>query len=138
MQRPFHLNRSSAQLDDPFHKGKAKAVSLCLAGIVPLIELFHHMLLHFLCHPVTMVGNRDGEQGLRLPDADMNDPVVRRVLDGIVQKVDPDLRQKLLAAVVEHSGQLPVLISIVITILGGLIQAKKAAKKDPVIALRTE
>ena len=29
-------------------------------------------------------------------------------------------------------------ISIVITILGGLIPAKKAAKKDPVIALRTE
>ncbi len=31
-----------------------------------------------------------------------------------------------------------LVISIVITILGGLIPAKKAAKKDPVIALRTE
>lgn len=31
-----------------------------------------------------------------------------------------------------------VLISIIITIVGGLIPAKKAAKKDPVIALRTE
>ena len=43
------------------------------------------------------------------------------------------------------SAQLPVtsaliliLISVGITILGGLLPAKKAAKKDPVIALRTE
>lgn len=43
------------------------------------------------------------------------------------------------------TAQLPVqssivliVISIVITILGGLLPAKKAAKKDPVIALRTE
>ncbi len=43
------------------------------------------------------------------------------------------------------TAQLPVAssfaliaISIVITILGGLLPAKKAAKKDPVIALRTE
>ena len=31
-----------------------------------------------------------------------------------------------------------VLISMIITIIGGLLPAKKAAKKDPVIALRTE
>ncbi len=31
-----------------------------------------------------------------------------------------------------------IVLSIVITILGGLLPAKKAAKKDPVIALRTE
>ncbi len=31
-----------------------------------------------------------------------------------------------------------ILISVLITLLGGLIPAKKAAKKDPVIALRTE
>lgn len=31
-----------------------------------------------------------------------------------------------------------IVISIVITIIGGLLPAKKAAKKDPVIALRTE
>lgn len=31
-----------------------------------------------------------------------------------------------------------ILISIVITIIGGLFPAKKAAKKDPVVALRTE
>lgn len=31
-----------------------------------------------------------------------------------------------------------ILLSIVITILGGLLPAKKAAKKDPVVALRTE
>lgn len=55
-------------------------------------------------------------------------------------------------SVIEHlsgitglTAQLPVgsslvliAISIVITILGGLLPAKKAAKKDPVIALRTE
>lgn len=29
-------------------------------------------------------------------------------------------------------------LSIVITIVGGLLPAKKAAKKDPVVALRTE
>lgn len=31
-----------------------------------------------------------------------------------------------------------ILLSIVITIVGGLLPAKKAAKKDPVVALRTE
>ena len=47
--------------------------------------------------------------------------------------------------IAELSAQLPaassvvlVSISIVITILGGLLPAKKAANKDPVIALRTE
>ena len=37
-----------------------------------------------------------------------------------------------------QSSVILIAISIVITILGGLLPAKKAAKKDPVIALRTE
>ena len=36
------------------------------------------------------------------------------------------------------SGLILIVISIVITIIGGLIPSRKAAKKDPVIALRTE
>lgn len=36
------------------------------------------------------------------------------------------------------AGCVLVLISVVITMLGGMIPARKAAKKDPVIALRTE
>lgn len=36
------------------------------------------------------------------------------------------------------SSAILIVISIVITMLGGLLPAKKAAKKDPVIALRTE
>ena len=36
------------------------------------------------------------------------------------------------------SSLILILLSICITILGGLIPAKKAAKKDPVVALRTE
>ena len=50
-----------------------------------------------------------------------------------------------LSGIANLTAQLPptsslvlVLISIAITILGGLIPAKKAATKDPVIALRTE
>lgn len=46
----------------------------------------------------------------------------------------PDLKAQLPV----ESSVILVLISIVITILGGLLPAKKAAKKDPVIALRTE
>lgn len=37
-----------------------------------------------------------------------------------------------------QSSIILIAISIVITILGGLLPAKKAAKKDPVIALITE
>ena len=36
------------------------------------------------------------------------------------------------------SAAILIVISIVITIVGGLLPAKKAAKKDPVAALRTE
>lgn len=50
-----------------------------------------------------------------------------------------------LSGLTDLTAQLPlqsslvlILISIVITIIGGLLPAKKAAKKDPVIALRTE
>lgn len=50
-----------------------------------------------------------------------------------------------LSGLAELEAQLPlassvvlIVISIVITIIGGLLPAKKAAKKDPVIALRTE
>ena len=50
-----------------------------------------------------------------------------------------------LSGLAELEAQLPltssavlIAISILITIVGGLLPAKKAAKKDPVIALRTE
>lgn len=50
-----------------------------------------------------------------------------------------------LTEITDLSAQLPIassliliIISIIITIIGGLLPAKKAAKKDPVIALRTE
>ena len=36
------------------------------------------------------------------------------------------------------AGAILVLISVIITMIGGMIPARKAAKKDPVIALRTE
>ena len=44
----------------------------------------------------------------------------------------------LMAQLPVQSSVILIVISIVITVLGGLIPAKKAAKKDPVIALRTE
>ena len=50
-----------------------------------------------------------------------------------------------LSGITGLTAQLPIAssliligISIAITIIGGLLPAKKAAKKDPVIALRTE
>lgn len=50
-----------------------------------------------------------------------------------------------LSGITGLNAQLPIassfvliVISIAITILGGLLPAKKAAKKDPVVALRTE
>ena len=75
------------------------------------------------------------------------------MLDGIVNQVDPYLFQKRLASAVHHprkfhvkpdvslpasSAAVLIAISIVITVIGGLLPAKKAALKDPVIALRTE
>ena len=44
----------------------------------------------------------------------------------------------LTAQLTPQSAVILIAISIVITVLGGLLPAKKAAKKDPVIALRTE
>lgn len=50
-----------------------------------------------------------------------------------------------LSGIPELTAQLPlkysallILLSILITMIGGLLPAKKAAKKDPVVALRTE
>ena len=36
------------------------------------------------------------------------------------------------------SGMVLIVLSILLTVLGGLLPAKKAAKQDPVVALRTE
>jgi putative ABC transport system permease protein len=51
----------------------------------------------------------------------------------------------LLTEITDLDAQLPfgaavilIIISIIITIIGGLIPSRKAAKKDPVVALRTE
>ncbi|MBO5197108.1 MAG: ABC transporter ATP-binding protein/permease [Lachnospiraceae bacterium] len=57
-------------------------------------------------------------------------------INSIIQRLSgiSDLRAQL---PLEYSAVL-IAISIVITIIGGLLPAKKAAKKDPVIALRTE
>lgn len=43
-----------------------------------------------------------------------------------------------LAALPFYQGLIMVFISIVLTLISGLVPAKSAAKKDPVIALRTE
>ena len=37
-----------------------------------------------------------------------------------------------------ENGAVLILLSVILTLIGGLIPAKKAAKKDPVIALRSE
>lgn len=57
-------------------------------------------------------------------------------INSVIQKVTgiADLTAQLPLA----SSVVLIAISIVITIIGGLLPAKKAAKKDPVIALRTE
>ena len=57
-------------------------------------------------------------------------------INAIIAKVSglSDLTAQLPA----QSSVILIAISIVITILGGLIPAKKAARQDPVVALRTE
>ncbi len=57
-------------------------------------------------------------------------------INSIIQKISgiSDLNAKLPLL----SSVILIAISIVITLIGGLLPAKKAAKKDPVIALRTE
>lgn len=57
-------------------------------------------------------------------------------INSIIQRLSgiPDLK----AILPLQSSVLLILLSILITIIGGLLPAKKAAKKDPVVALRTE
>ena len=57
-------------------------------------------------------------------------------INDVIQKVSklPDLSAQLPI----RDSALLILLSIVITMIGGLLPAKKAAKKDPVAALRTE
>ena len=57
-------------------------------------------------------------------------------INHIIQQLSgiPDLTAQL---PLQYSALL-ILLSILITIIGGLLPAKKAAKKDPVVALRTE
>ena len=43
-----------------------------------------------------------------------------------------------LAALPLHEGLIMVCVSIVLTLISGLVPAQAAARKDPVIALRTE
>ena len=57
-------------------------------------------------------------------------------INAIIEKVSG--LSDLTAQLTLQSSVILIAISIVITILGGLLPAKKAAKKDPVIALRTE
>ena len=57
-------------------------------------------------------------------------------INAIIEKVSG--LSGLTAQLPAQSSLILIAISIVITILGGLLPAKKAAKKDPVIALRTE
>lgn len=52
--------------------------------------------------------------------------------------VSISFRENEFVSILGQSGSGKTTISIVITILGGLLPEKKAAKKDPVIALRTE
>ncbi len=54
--------------------------------------------------------------------------IIRRLAEG----VDVTARLPVLY------GAVLILISMAITMLGGFIPAKRAAKKDPVVALRTE
>lgn len=57
-------------------------------------------------------------------------------INSIIQRLSgiPDLK----AILPLGYSALLILLSILITIIGGLLPAKKAAKKDPVVALRTE
>ena len=57
-------------------------------------------------------------------------------INAIIEKVSG--LTGLTAQLTPQSAVILIAISIVITVLGGLLPAKKAAKKDPVIALRTE
>lgn len=52
----------------------------------------------------------------------------------VVNDVAPHLFEKLIAA----AGAVLVAISVVLTMIAGFVPSRMAAKKDPVIALRTE
>ncbi len=57
-------------------------------------------------------------------------------MNAVIQRISgiPDLR----AILPWMSAGILIVISVIITVIGGLVPARKAAKKDPVIALRSE
>ena len=59
-------------------------------------------------------------------------PIINSVIHSLTNNVNINASLPLLG------GVLLIILSVILTLIGGLIPAKKASKQDPVIALRTE
>ena len=123
-------------------RGVRGAASLC--AVAALAYLFVQDLLTIFVSAL---------MGMRVQGASLSDPVgfsvaVQGLLGIVVSLIAlvpiTSLIQNL-SGIADLQAKLPlgyslllIAISIAITVVGGLIPARKAAKKDPVIALRTE
>ena len=125
---------SFAQIDDTFHESKPQAVPLGFSGAVALIEFLENMPQNFLRHPLDVIGDTHQNRILRIRYIHADNASLRRVFYRIVYNIAPHLFEKPLDA----AGTVLVAICVVLTMIVGLVPSIMSAKKDPVIALRTE
>ena len=123
-------------------RGVRGAASLC--AVAALAYLFVQDLLTIFVSAL---------MGMRVQGASLSDPVgfsvaaqgLLGIVVSLIALVPITSLIQNLSGIADLQAKLPlgyslllIAISIAITVVGGLIPARKAAKKDPVIALRTE
>ncbi len=142
----YDPNASAAKIQYPLYERESQAVALLSARGVSLIKLFKNMAHDLLAHAVSRVADGYGKP-VRNAETFIIGCLAGALGIGVSWLALFPINSLIerLSGLEDLTAQLPllsaillVLLSIIITMIGGLLPAKKAANKDPVVALRTE